>query len=125
MSPFAPGVIWIVSVVGVVISVKLNDSIWGRRRFASAARVIGLTTYPMYLLHDLVGAAAFGWMLRLGVNKYWALMSVLLAISVLALIIATRIEPVIQAGLRDALDRIARHLRPRHKPKRSGAMPQG
>ena len=125
MSPLAPGMVWIVSVAGVALSVKFNASIWGKGRFTSAARVIGLTTYPMYLLHDLVGAAAFGWLLRLGVNKYWALLSVLFAVSALALLIAIRIEPVVQAGLRDALDRIARYLQSRHKPKRLDAMPRG
>ncbi len=118
MSPLAPVMIWLVAVAGVIIAVKFNDALFSKSRLRAFARVIGLTTYPMYLLHDLVGAAAFGWLLRLGVNKYWALLVVMCVIAALAVLIATRIEPAFQAWLRDALDRFVRPLQIRHRPIR-------
>ena len=41
----------------------------GNQKFSKIARVLELTTYPLYLFQDLIGAAAFGWLFRIGANK--------------------------------------------------------
>ncbi len=106
LNPFVPSGVWIASVAGLIFSVKQNYLLQDNMRLSGAARVLGLMTYPLYLLHDLVGAAAFGWLFRMGADKYWALLGVLAAIMALALAIAVQLEPRLQAGLRVCVDRI-------------------
>ena len=53
-----PLAVWLGTVALMVVSVKANGAAW--RRFALAAwtiRLLGLATYPIYLLHDPVGNA--------------------------------------------------------------------
>ena len=73
--------------------------------------MFGLTTYPLYLLHDLVGAAAFGFLVRMGANKYCALLGILGMVTALALAIAIGIEPRVQARLSVQVDRIGTVVR--------------
>ena len=59
--PYAPPILIFLTAVGLMAwSLRLNLSWRGWRR-------IGLMTYPLYLLHDVVGAAMIGAMMRAGV----------------------------------------------------------
>jgi peptidoglycan/LPS O-acetylase OafA/YrhL len=101
-----PCAAWILSVVVIILSVWGNRFLQANKRFSKAARVLGLTTYPLYLLHNLVGGAVFGWLFRMGTNKYGALLGALGTVLALALAIAVILEPRLQAGLRFCIDRI-------------------
>ena len=59
--PYAPPIVIFVAAIALMAwSLRLDLSWSGWRR-------IGLMTYPLYLLHDVVGAAMIGAMMRAGV----------------------------------------------------------
>jgi len=60
------------------------------------ARVLGLTTYPLYLLHDITGAALLGLLVRHGIPDYVALVISLAFVFVVSALIAMLLEPVLQ-----------------------------
>lgn len=68
------------------------------------ARKIGLTTYPLYLVHQEAGAVLAGGLVRSGFSTLSALALAGAAMLMTAWIIADRIEPVIRARLGRALD---------------------
>lgn len=115
LSPFVPGTVWMLAIAATVVSVMNNRFLHERRGFSEIARVLGLTTYPMYLLHDLVGAACFGWLVRMGINQYLALLAVVFGTSSLAASIAMELEPRTQAVLRTQVNRLGDHLRAAHR----------
>lgn len=53
--PFVAMAVWLVSIALMIGSLRYNDLIWTPRR-ADLSRAIGLATYPLYLLHSVVGA---------------------------------------------------------------------
>lgn len=65
-------------------------------RSAPWIRALGLTTYPLYLLHQLVGGPIVFLLARHGVNRYAALAAGLLTAIVLAALVATKIERRLQ-----------------------------
>src|SRR5207244_1893810 len=52
-----PMLLWIASVAAIIISVKFNAQISGvlGARGAAIARLLGLMTYPLYLIHQRAG----------------------------------------------------------------------
>src|SRR5262249_1335333 len=96
-------VILLVSVVAIAASVLSNERLVGVKR---AARVLGLTAYPLYLLHNVVGTALIGALFRAGLNKYIALAIGLATVMTMAVSVAVTIEPLFQRWLRSAIDHI-------------------
>ncbi len=103
-NPSLPPAIWILSVAMIALSVRFNNLGAQGTRIPTIARALGLASYPLYLIHDLIGAAALGWLCRAGVDKYAALLAVVLALTAAALAIALVIEPRARALLRLGLD---------------------
>ena len=95
--------IWFVCVIAIAVSVLFNERLVGIKR---AARVLGLTSYPLYLLHSVVGAALIGALFRAGVDKYIAVVIGLATVMSVAVFIAVAIEPQFQRWLRSAIDGI-------------------
>jgi len=70
-----------------------------RRIHGGTARAIGLMTYPLYLLHQQVGAAMIGALMRAGVPGWLAVGTTAATVLALACIVARRAEPVVRAML--------------------------
>jgi len=104
VEPRGGGAIWLASVCAIAGSVLFNERLVGIKR---VARILGLTTYPLYLLHDVVGAALIGALFRAGANKYIALATGLATVMFVAVFIAVAIEPPFQRWLRSTIDRIS------------------
>jgi peptidoglycan/LPS O-acetylase OafA/YrhL len=97
-----PGCVFMLSVTAMILST--------RRPVAGAGavflRAIGLTTYPLYLLHDHVGAAAIriGGDLRL--NRYMALSIAILICLLASGWIAIVAEPALRRAIQGVGDRL-------------------
>jgi peptidoglycan/LPS O-acetylase OafA/YrhL len=106
-----PCLIWATSVLGIIVSVRVNSKLASRKELASVIRLLGLTTYPLYLLHQLVGAAAIGWLFRHGFEKHFAVLTSAILVMVGSFVIATAIEPRLQVWLKGQMDRRSISLR--------------
>jgi peptidoglycan/LPS O-acetylase OafA/YrhL len=104
-SPLVPIMVWAASVV--LIALAANRS----RRSAGAAssnapaywRTLGLITYPLYLTHNVIGAAIVHALVDAGFD---ATLAVCLALSMLVLIcwfICAKIEPAIRGALMQSI----------------------
>lgn len=77
---------------------------WLELRIApGVARSIGLTTYPLYLLHQVAGAALIGGLVRGGAPLGLAVALTVVAMLAGAWVMATRVEPALRAALAEAL----------------------
>jgi peptidoglycan/LPS O-acetylase OafA/YrhL len=88
---------WLVALAGIVASLLVNLRWHG-------FRTIGLMTYPLYLLHNVVGGALMGGLYRAGVPIYTAMLLALLATIALSWIVAVRWEPVVRQWLQRAIE---------------------
>ena len=70
-----------------------------------AARTIGLMTYPLYLLHQDLGAAMLAALVRAGLSITAAAAVALIALLALSWLIATAIEPAVRRPLAALLSR--------------------
>ncbi|GHC61695.1 hypothetical protein GCM10010136_02400 [Limoniibacter endophyticus] len=60
-------------------------------RVANLIRTAGLSTYPLYLIHDVVGAYMLRQLVSAGLNQYIALVTtvvIVVAVSMTALLVA-------------------------------------
>jgi peptidoglycan/LPS O-acetylase OafA/YrhL len=99
-------IIWTSAVLSIALSVRLNSFIGANPKVAFLARVLGLTTYPLYLSHNIIGGALIGYLVRSGLNQYAALLSAIAAVVSLSAAIAVVFEPAAQRWLRNRIDRI-------------------
>lgn len=102
-----PILIWATCVVAIVLSVRFNDQI-SRVIPARLARNIGIATYPLYLINDLIGAVLLKGAYALTSHAEAALAFAMLGTCALALSMAAFAEPPIKAVLATAFDRIWR-----------------
>jgi peptidoglycan/LPS O-acetylase OafA/YrhL len=100
-SALAPCLIWLASVLLIVVSVRSNAYLHAMpTSVIEAIQIAGMMTYPLYLLHQIVGGAMMGWMVLHGVERWVALAATVLIIFVMTWIIATRAEPWLQRWTR-------------------------
>ena len=71
----------------------------------AVTRKLGQATYPLYLVHNVVGAGLMHVLIQTGVSPYLALVFALVAVIGLAWLIAWLAEPVIGAWLRELLNK--------------------
>lgn len=104
-SPVLPCLIWVGSVCFIVWSVRSNAAFHRAPLFVKQTiRTAGMMTYPLYLLHQIVGAALMGWMVSHGVNRWSALFSTTIGIFLATWLIAKHIEPSLQKATGRSLD---------------------
>jgi len=94
--------IWLVSVALMVMIPRLERRLAGSGpRLVAAIRILGLATYPLYLLHSVIGTAALSVPLGFGVERFVAL--ALAMASMVALAVAITVWP--EAAFRKWLGR--------------------
>jgi exopolysaccharide production protein ExoZ len=74
---------------------------------AKRIRIIGLMTYPLYLVHNTVGNSIIGLLIAMGVNKWAALTFGILSMIFLSWIVCEFCEPPIRKMLAMVFDRFA------------------
>lgn len=113
---FAPAVVWIAAVAFITTCAQNPERFAartdiGRRRM----KFIGRLTYPLYLVHSVVGAAVIAWLVAAGVNSLVALGTAIALIVGIASLVALYGESLAARPLRvvlDAIGRSAAHLKP-------------
>jgi peptidoglycan/LPS O-acetylase OafA/YrhL len=99
--PLLPCAIWLASLVAIAWSVRGNAAL--HRLPGWLVRVVvtgGAMTYPLYLLHQIIGGALMGWLVVSGVNRWTALVAGIAAILALTWVVAVWLEPALQAAVR-------------------------
>jgi peptidoglycan/LPS O-acetylase OafA/YrhL len=98
-----PAVVWLIGMGAVIASIALAKRA-PSARWAGIARSVGLATYPLYLLHDVVGAA----IIRLMAFAPWAgLLAAIVLVVAFSFVISTWVEPPLQRWLRGRIDALA------------------
>jgi peptidoglycan/LPS O-acetylase OafA/YrhL len=67
LGPLAPVAVWLFSLGLVAASVYWNAAITAKIGRFSATRTMGLATYPLYLIHDVIGALIMRLLVQAGV----------------------------------------------------------
>lgn len=98
-SPSTPMIVWVICVVLIFSSVRfsdfLNSALSSQRH---AIRALGLMTYPLYLVHSLLGGAVLFTMSSIAMNKYVALaLAIILCLTVSWAI--SKAEPLLRVKL--------------------------
>lgn len=90
---------WLTLVVLLFISVAYNSEIIGKTKMlAGLMRTLGLITYPLYLIHQVVGALLIAMFIDIGFNKYAALLFGIAFVGLLSWAVV-KIEPYIRRRL--------------------------
>ena len=93
--------IWIGAVATIFVSVRFNKSIsTACAKYQRAGRMLGLATYPLYLIHNIVGCALAGILVEGGIAAEAAILITLSAVLALSCSIAGIAEPLIRHALR-------------------------
>jgi len=107
----ASNIAFCMAFAAILLSVRFNHRFPANAAERRAVRLLGLTTYPFYLLHERVGAFVIYQTNRLGLAHLPGVMVALIAIGALSLFIAYYCEP----ALRSLLKRIGRLANPAPK----------
>ena len=115
-SPLVPLLVFSAGLIVVLASLRLQDWL-GRRVDARLAATLGLLTYPLYLLHQEIGAALIAAQMRLGLPFGVAALMALAAVLGAAWWVARVAEPMLRSWLAVAIDGTVAFSR-RHAPGR-------
>ena len=99
-----PVLIWLASLAMIAVSARWERNL-GRppAAFLAFARLVGLATYPLYLLHEQFGEAARNVLLKLDLSYPVCIAGAILASTALAALIAQFAEPALRRVLRSWL----------------------
>jgi peptidoglycan/LPS O-acetylase OafA/YrhL len=104
-----PVVVWLVSVALIAASIPADRVIKAAlsSRGVLFVQVAGLATYPLYLLHDVVGVSLLRGLLRLGMDRYSALVLSIAVITALSVVITVTAERRIRSVVAGVFDYFA------------------
>jgi exopolysaccharide production protein ExoZ len=113
MPAWAPILAWTLALAFVVVAARHPEVFSVRsQRLQAIFKRIGLMTYPMFLVHNILGAGIIRLLTGLGVDQWVALAAAVSAVLALAYAICRFAEPAIRARMRDALDWIEARIVP-------------
>jgi len=113
-SPLVPVLIWLTVIFALFLFTRFAKELRPRSPVsASILRGLGLMTYPMYLLHTVVGTTILRLLIDGGAAPYAALPIALGSDIALAWLVSATIEPVIRRKLRHGLTDIQIAMRNR------------
>ena len=99
--------IWLFSIVFIYLSVRLNHHFHTLpQSVLRATRTAGLMTFPIYLLHQMAGSIAMGWLIRFGMGRWTALAITMVAVIVVSWLVAMKLEPPLQRVTKESLYRM-------------------
>jgi peptidoglycan/LPS O-acetylase OafA/YrhL len=106
-----PATIWAVFMVMIIASIAMNDRMQARAGWlAPVFRMLGLMTYPLYLLHQTVGTALMRTLHNLGMPRFVILFLAAAVCIFISGIIAAAFEPLSKQRLRLVFASIAEWL---------------
>src|SRR5690606_61909 len=94
-------VVWCCGVGAIAASVHWDDIISRvlLKPYSDGIRVLGLATYPIYLLHDVFGAAVMRWLRTNGCSQYGSLFGSVAIVILVSIIITLYLEPPLKRVL--------------------------
>lgn len=98
-----PVVVWLIAVAAIVVSIRINDLLHRYVTLRLCAKKIGLATYPLYLVHQVLGCLLLGQLIAFGCNRFLALAVSVCAIFGLSMVIASQLEQPFKALLERGL----------------------
>ncbi|MEW6152285.1 MAG: acyltransferase [Pseudomonadota bacterium] len=125
-SALVPIMVWAAAVLLIALAANRN------RRFAGIAspeapaylRTLGLITYPLYLTHNVIGAAVIRALVDAGLDATSALWIALAMLILVCWFICAKIEPAVRSALMQTLSRFGK-LPQRHPVSRRPAFARG
>ncbi len=99
---------FLLAVGAILVSVKMNHLFPQGDGLHKTVRLLGLTTYPFYLLHESIGGFVLDRTSRLGIAPSLSLIMAFLAIGIVALLVAAWLEPLLRNGLKRGAGLLAR-----------------
>ncbi|GFM28591.1 acyltransferase [Novosphingobium sp. PY1] len=104
-------IVWAAAILLASAGVMLP--VWTPRRWARAAKAMGLLTYPLYLVNQITGGYLFGVIERTTHSPVLAVVAAILFCNLLAGAFSFGIERRLQSALGALLERALRHFRQR------------
>src|SRR6185503_11562157 len=96
--------VWLVAVLALFLFTYFAKELRPRsKRSAAILRGLGLMTYPMYLLHTVVGTTVLRLLIDRGAPSYVALPAALSFVIASAWVVSALIEPFVRQRLRGGL----------------------
>ena len=93
-------VVFFAAFAAIVASVRFNHRFTANALVRRVVRLMGLMTYPFYLLHERVGAFVIYAMSRVGLGYLPSVLVALISIGAVSLFIAAWCEPLLRRGLK-------------------------
>jgi peptidoglycan/LPS O-acetylase OafA/YrhL len=115
-SPLAPSALFLVILALMVAALASNAVFATRPKLVETLRVLGLATYPLYLVHQVLGAFALKFLIAAGAPPIAAAFLAGVFFVGLAIVIARYAEPPLRGVLRDAMRGNAGRLAPAATP---------
>ncbi len=103
VSSAIPCAVFTAALAAIVLAIRFNHVLAKHKRLSGALRVLGLATYPLYLVHQLNGAALLRLEDALGVAPLAGAFFAMAVFVVLAILIATGPEPALRRVLKKVL----------------------
>ncbi len=96
-----PMIVWLAGVAAMVAFI-IHDHHFSKilSPLAAAIKILGLTTYPLYLIHNVVGVLLLRELVHLGMGRWGALLLSMAAMVVLALTVTAFLEPAVRRFLK-------------------------
>lgn len=111
-APLPPLTFWALSVAALCAAVIFNDAFHRLLRGRTQTiRHLGLATYPLYLVHQLVGAALMAAFKHIGLPSLACVILAIACVVGFALLVAIWLEPPVKRMLGDGLMRIEPSIR--------------
>ncbi|TPK38711.1 acyltransferase [Mesorhizobium sp. B2-5-3] len=110
---WVPVGIWVAAIALMATSVRFDALLSARigERTLAWIRLCGTATYPLYLLHDIIGAAILRAIALQGVERYTALICTFAIVIALSIAITLALEPPLRKSIARIID--FRPLRPK------------
>jgi len=104
-NPWWPAMaLWLSSIAVILLGIRYNAALRSSATLVRVLRLLGLMTYPLYLLHQNIGAVAIGWLRHRGVEPAAALCLASLLVLLLCYGVVTFAEPLLKRWMGVALD---------------------
>ena len=104
-----PLLIWLGAVAWMVVSIRYNARIAVNERWRLRLRRIGLMTYPLYLIHQVIGCLLLGVLASAGLNRFVALAIAIAVVLTLANMVCSLFEPPLRAAMKHGFALVDRH----------------
>ncbi len=108
-SPWVPVAVWFAAVLLIAVAAhRARCSTAAAPEAPACLRTLGLITYPLYLIHNVVGSAIIRVLVDAGLDQSLAVATGLGLVVLICWLICARIEPAIRAQLRQLFSDVGR-----------------